>query len=67
MSQQEIMDLFKKKNDWLSTEEIAKKLKKSSKGSIGRAVLVLFKSNDLEREERRKTIYNHKYYVYKLK
>ena len=67
MSQQEVMDLFKKKNEWLSTEQIAKKLNKSSKGSVNRAVLVLSKSNDLLRQKLNKEKGGFAYYVYKLK
>lgn len=67
MGQQEILDLLKKEKRWLSSEEIRKKLKKSSGSSINRALLILYKSKDIDREEKQKGAFNNNYYVYKLK
>ncbi len=64
MGQAEVIKVLEKKDDWITAEEIANKLKVNRR-VVGRALLVLFRYNEVLRK-RCKDSYNFKY-VYRAK
>ncbi len=63
MGQQEVIKTLEKKRNWMTAEEIADQLKVENKTLIRRALLVLFRYNEVLRKKCKNSTYFK--YVYK--
>ncbi len=64
MGQSEVISLLKESKDWITAEEISKRLNSNAR-VVRRALLVLIKFNEVSRKRYKKRV--HFTYIYKLK